>query len=84
MKQDSSFVPSFNVLSQMLLPLLEHPSTKADLAGKVNVSYARFKKHLDWAEKRRIVQLTLEKGKVIVELTKCGREAALLFFGNGK
>lgn len=40
------------------------------------MNYARLLKHLDWLEEKHIVELAVEKRKVIVRLTRSGSEVA--------
>lgn len=86
MENDSklSFEPSFRVLSRMLKALLKGSMIKTALLHEVNVDYTRFKKHVAWLEERQIVEQTVEKGKVVVRLTKVGREVTSVLFGDRK
>lgn len=69
----------------MLKVLLQNDSTtKSALAQEARVNHSRLLDHLDWLEERRIVELIVEKRKVIVRLTKRGREFALILLGEGK
>jgi len=85
MEESSSFEPSFRALARILKVLLHNDSTaKSALAQEARVNYGRLLDHLDWLEERRIVELIVEKRKVIVRLTKRGREFALILLGEDK
>lgn len=71
------FKPSIDVLSR-ITHVLMHTETcgKTALALKANVNYARFLKHLQWLEHKKLVELVVLNGKVNVKLTHEGREFA--------
>jgi predicted transcriptional regulator len=82
MEESSVFEPSLRILSRILGELLDNSVTKTELSQRSRVNYTRFLKHLDWLDERRLVELSVERHKVIVRLTRRGREFALTLLGN--
>ena len=76
MKEDRrGFSPSFTIIIRILKVLHDNePLTKTLLAQKSGINYSRLLKHLDWLEERHIVELAVHRHKVIVKLTRTGRE----------
>ena len=46
---------------------------------KANINYALLSRHLAWMENKSLIKLTVEDGKIIVNLTSHGREFATEF-----
>lgn len=82
MKKDSSFEPSFRLLSRMFRVLLRGSVSKTALAQEARINYTRFLKHLVWLEENRIVELSVHRHKIIIRITTKGREFALIHLGN--
>lgn len=76
---DNNFEPSLKTLSRIMKVILEKNSIrKTILSQEANVQYARLLKHLEWLEKRHMIESIIEDGKVDVKFTHVGREFAML------
>jgi len=77
-KSDRGFKPSIDILSRIMKVLLENNSVgKTNLSQQANVNYVRLSKHLQWLEKRNLVELVVQGSKIGVILTESGRKFAL-------
>jgi len=77
--QDRAFEPSLKILSRVIRVILEKNSMgKTSLSQVANIQYARLLKHLEWLEKKHLIESVVESGKVNVKLTTQGREFAML------
>jgi predicted transcriptional regulator len=75
----NEFVPSGKLLNQIFKILVKSKIGRTNLAKEVNVNYTRLVKHLGWLEQKGFVKMKIEKGKVIVMLTKTGKRFAKTF-----
>ncbi|WP_075054455.1 winged helix-turn-helix transcriptional regulator [Nitrososphaera viennensis] len=84
MKRDRrNFYPSLRVISKILRILLENPTiTRTDLCQKAGLNYSRFLNHLDWLGQKGIIELKLDSCRVVVTLTKNGREFTMMLNQN--
>lgn len=69
------FKPS-PILTNKLLEVLflEGIISKTLLCQKANIHYKKLVKHLDWLQRKKVVEYVLSNGKVAVQLTVLGRE----------
>ncbi len=73
------FKPSLKILSRIIHVMLEKNCIKkTSLSQEANIQYTRLLKHLDWLEKKYLVESVIEEGKVGIILTSKGREFAAL------
>ncbi len=77
---NSNFEPSMKLLSRIVKVIHESNSIgKTSLSQEANINYHILSKHLDWLEKRHLIESIVEDGKVKMKLTNSGREFAILF-----
>ena len=59
--------------------------TKTDLSQRSGINYSRLRMYLDWLEDRGVIDMKVERHKIIVGLTKTGMEfASVLLRNNNK
>lgn len=76
----SRFKLSMMILSRILDALLEESGMgRTAISRKTNTNYGRVSKHVEWLERKRLVEPVLVGGKVHIKLTKRGRDIAILF-----
>jgi predicted transcriptional regulator len=74
---DPAFEPSLNVLCHVIRVMLEKNSIeKIGLSQESNIQYTELLKHLEWLEKKRLVESVVEEGRMYIVLTSKGREFA--------
>jgi len=57
--------------------MTDHPSEgKTQLALDTKLNYARLAKHIVWMEKKGLVESTVKDNKILISLTKPGRDFA--------
>ncbi|WP_337862022.1 winged helix-turn-helix domain-containing protein [Nitrososphaera sp.] len=79
------FEPSFRVICRILKILLERGAvSKTVLSQAAGINYSRLLRHLDWLDHRQIIELMVERHKVLVRLTRRGKEFALILSGNNR
>lgn len=68
--------------STTIIPKIMHVLLNADyidrtlLARKARINYADMMRHLEWLEKKKIISITLENGKITIKLNNRWREFA--------
>ena len=78
-KLGDCFEPSMKLLTRIMRVILEKNSVKkTGLSLEANIQYARLLKHLEWLEKKSLIESVVERGKVNVKLTRQGREFTML------
>lgn len=76
--------PTIRILLRIMKAILENePIIRTTLALKAHVNYTILVKHLDWLEKRDLVELFVEDGKICVRLSTVGAEFAYRLSGIG-
>lgn len=76
-----SFEPSMKLLSRITKVILESNSVgKTSLSQEANINYHTLAKHLDWLEKKHLVESVIEDHKVKLRLTENGRQFTTLFY----
>ncbi len=74
---DDKFDPTSKLLLRIMKVILENDSIgRTTLTLKANVNYTILAKHLDWLEKRSLVECFVDEGKIKVRLTVIGIEFA--------
>ena len=74
---EPDFEPSMKSLLRLMKAMTENGAEgKTKLSLDTNLNYARVTKHVGWLENQGLVESTVEDGKIIVTLTKDGREFA--------
>jgi len=72
---NQNFEPSMKLLLRIMKVILESNSIgKTSLSQKANINYHRLSKHLDWLEKKHLIEYVLEDSKVKIRLTENGRQ----------
>ena len=73
----TTFDPSMKILSRIMRILMENNAViKAILLKKANLNHVRLSIHLDWLEKKSLIEYVVIDGKTHVTLTEAGREFA--------
>ncbi len=74
-KSNREFNPSMKLLLRIAKTMLEKNYIgKTNLSLESKVNYVRLVKHLSWLEQKGFVEVTVEEGRVVVRLTRSGRE----------
>jgi len=72
-----TFDPSMKTLMRIVKFMTDHPSEgKTQLALDTKLNYARLAKHIVWMEKKGLVESTVKDNKILISLTKPGRDFA--------
>jgi predicted transcriptional regulator len=70
-----SFEPSMKIISRVMKIILEKNSIgRTTLSQAANINYTTLLKHLEWLEKKSLIDFMIEEGKISVRLTTNGRE----------
>ena len=76
-KSDSEFSPSMKILSRIMKVMLEKSSIqRTTLSLETNIQYSRLSKHLEWLERKRLIESCVEEGRIFLKLNSLGREFA--------
>ncbi|MGC1425594.1 MAG: winged helix-turn-helix domain-containing protein [Nitrosotalea sp.] len=76
-KIEPDFEPSMKTLSRILKSITDKdPEAKTLLSVNTNLNHSRLAKHIVWLEKKGLVESTIDKSHVKVDLTKKGKEFA--------
>ncbi|MBI1829404.1 MAG: hypothetical protein HY222_03120 [Thaumarchaeota archaeon] len=76
-KSDSEFNPSMKILSRIMKVLLDINSIqRTTMSLETNIQYSRLSRHLEWLERKRLIESFVEEGKIFLKLTSLGREFA--------
>ena len=71
------FVPSMKFVSRVMKVILEKNSIgRTTLSQEANINYSTLSECIEWLEKKSLVELIIENGKVNVKLTAVGRDFA--------
>ncbi len=75
--QKSDFEPSMKSLLRIMKYMSEHASeNKTNLSHDTNLNYSRLSEHVAWMEKKGLIELVVEEGKVNISLTRDGKAFA--------
>jgi len=76
-KSDCEFSPSVKILSRIIKVMLEKNSIqRTTLSLETNIQYSRLSRHLEWLERKRLIESFVEEGKIFLKLSGLGREFA--------
>lgn len=79
---DGGYDPTIKILLRIMRVILENePIIRTTLALKARVNYTILAKHLDWLERRGLVELFVDEGKISVRLSVEGVEFAYRLSG---
>lgn len=77
-KSNSEFKPSMKILSKIMQSILEKNSLgRTSLSQITHTNYQTISRHVEWLKQKSFVDITLDRGKVHVELSSAGRDFAL-------
>ncbi len=72
-RNDKSFEPSMKILSRIMQVMSERNSIqRTTLSLETNIQYSRLSKHLEWLEKKRLIESFVEEGKIFLKLSSVG------------
>lgn len=75
--------PSLRITARILEILRDSGSlTKTELSQKSGINYSRLRRHLDWLEEKGVVEMKVRRHKIIVDLTKTGKEFTSVMLRN--
>ena len=76
-KSASAFSPSMKILSRIMKVMLDKNSIqRTSLSLETNIQYGRLSRHLEWLERKRLIESFVEEGKIFLKLSSLGREFA--------
>lgn len=82
-KKTNSFDPSTKTLSRILRSIQDTgPKEKTTLSVDTNLNYKRLAKHIVWMEAKGLVESTIVKSRIKIDLTEKGREFTTVFFND--
>jgi len=74
---EDKFDPSIKILKRITRVLLEEGGIgRTALSQRANISYSRLILHIEWLERKGLIALVIDRGKVKVVLTRSGGELA--------
>lgn len=72
---NENFSPNLAILSRILKVIFERNSVgRTGLALEANVNYLRLLRYLKWLEKKNLIKLVIEDGKINVVLSHIGMD----------
>lgn len=76
-KSDNAFSPSVKILSRIIKVMLDQNSIqRTTLSLETNIQYSRLSRHLDWLERKKLIESFVEDGRIFLKLSSLGREFA--------
>ena len=76
-KSDGAFSPSMKILSRIIKVMLDKNSIqRTSLSLETNIQYSRLARHLEWLERKKLIESFVEEGKIFLKLSSLGREFA--------
>ena len=76
-KSNNAFSPSMKILSRIIKVMLEKNSIqRTSLSLETNIQYSRLSRHLEWLERKKLIESFVEEGKIFLKLSSLGREFA--------
>ncbi len=76
-KSGSKFSPSNKIFLRIMKVMLDKNSIqRTTLSLETNIQYSRLSKHLEWLERKKLIESFVEEGRIFLKLNSLGREFA--------